>query len=223
MPGPAQRPNISTIQPFLMKQIFFILVCFLFLKTSAQETKFDGHKWQAPYFLDTLKGGAIERFLIPIEFAPSIPYKGIEDIRFTAGWSKKESSEYWSYAFLWYLDGLQPLDAKTIEKNLAAYYTGLARTNIDKNKADSGKAKAKASIQQIPYKGFDSQTFEGTVDLLDFLSLQPIRLHFMIHVKYSDSLNKTFVFYEASPQAYTHDVWRTLDSLWFRFKFTKDQ
>jgi hypothetical protein len=206
-----------------MKQILIILFSFFFLKTSAQETKFDGHKWQAPYFLDTLKGGGIERFLIPIEFAPSIAYKGVEDIRFTAGWGKKESSEYWSYAFLWYLDGLQPFDAKTFEKNLAAYYTGLATTNIDKSKLDSAKAKAKASIKQVPGKGFDSQTFEGTVDLLDFLSLQPIRLHFIIHVKRSEALNKTFVFHEASPQPYTHDVWKTLNSLWSSFKLPKDQ
>lgn len=214
---------LATIQPSLMKKILIILVSFLFLKTSAQETKFDGHKWQAPYFLDTLKGGDIERFLIPIEFAPSIPYKGVEDIRFTAGWSKKESSEYWSYAFLWYLDGLQPFDAKTIEKNLAAYYTGLATVNIDKNKLDTGKAKAKASVKQIPYKDSDSQTFEATVELLDFLSLQPITLHLIIHVKHRDALNKTFVFHEASPQPYKHDVWKTLDGLWTSFKFTKDQ
>src|SRR5689334_20852224 len=111
-----------------MKQVLLILICCCFLKVSGQEvkTEFDGKKWEAPYVLDTLQGWDIERFLIPIGFAPSIPYKGVEDIRFTPGWSKKGTSEYWSYAFLWYLDSIQKFDSAIIEKNLVAYYTGLA-------------------------------------------------------------------------------------------------
>ena len=76
-----------------MKNIFFVIVLFLFLKSPAQNVNegFDGHKWEAPYVLDTIKGWGIERFLIPISFAPSIPYKGVEDIRFTPGWAKKSN------------------------------------------------------------------------------------------------------------------------------------
>ena len=56
-----------------MKNIFFVIVLFLFLKSPAQNVNegFDGHKWEAPYVLDTIKGWGIERFLIPISFAPS--------------------------------------------------------------------------------------------------------------------------------------------------------
>jgi hypothetical protein len=70
-----------------MKVILFIVVLLSFMECRAQESHeaFDGKKWEAPYVLDTLKGWDIERFLIPISFAPSIPYKGVEDIRFTPG------------------------------------------------------------------------------------------------------------------------------------------
>ena len=113
-----------------MKNILFAIALFLFFKTSGQNVieEFDGHKWEAPYVLDTLKGWGIERFLIPIEFAPSIPYKGVEDIRFTPGWAKKITNEYWSYAFLWYLDGKVALDAKTIENNLKPIIPALLKS-----------------------------------------------------------------------------------------------
>src|SRR6188768_4409466 len=117
-----------------MKNILFVVLLLFFLKSSGQKEEFDGKKWEAPYVLDTIKGWDVERFLIPISFAPSIPYKGIEDIRFTPGWAKKTTSEYWSYAFLWYLDGTVALDAKTIENNLKAYYTGLIKVNTDSSK-----------------------------------------------------------------------------------------
>ncbi len=59
---------------------------------------------EAPYHLSIPKDWTIERFLITISFAPQISYKGVEDIRFTPGWGKVDSDEYWTYAFLWYLD-----------------------------------------------------------------------------------------------------------------------
>ena len=99
------------------------------LNINGQEVKtaFDGHKWEAPYHLPIPKGWTIERFLIPISFAPQISYKGVEDIRFTPGWGDIKSEEYWTYAFLWYLDGSPKTDANIIAANLKAYYTGLVK------------------------------------------------------------------------------------------------
>src|SRR5829696_1417230 len=102
-----------------MKKLLLIIICLSFLNGYGQETKteFDGHKWEAPYYLSIPKDWTIERFLIPIAFAPQIPYKGVEDIRFTPGWAKAKSEDYWSYAFLWYLDGEVKTDAKTLDNN----------------------------------------------------------------------------------------------------------
>lgn len=59
---------------------------------------FDAHTWTPAYNLLIPKGWEIERFLIPIEFAPQIAYKGVEDIRFAPGWGEEKSEQYWSYA-----------------------------------------------------------------------------------------------------------------------------
>src|SRR4051812_34402967 len=131
-----------------MKKILFACACLFFLESYAQDTTavFDGKKWQAPYHLDTPNGWDVERFLIPISFAPAIHYKGVEDIRFTPGWAKKTSNEYWSYTFLWYLDGEQKFTAAIIEKNLTAYYTGLFAVNTpDTVKSVPVKASIKTS------------------------------------------------------------------------------
>ena len=89
-----------------MKYRLLIALSVFLIKGYAQENApFDGHNYKAPYFLDTPQHWGIERFQIPIQFAPSIAYKGVEDIRFTPGWAKKDSEEYWSYVFLWDLDG----------------------------------------------------------------------------------------------------------------------
>jgi hypothetical protein len=206
-----------------MKNILFIVVLFLFLKSSGQNLneEFDGKKWQAPYILDTIKGWDVERFLIPISFAPSIPYKGIEDIRFTPGWVKKTTNEYWSYAFLWYLDGTVILDPKTIENNLKTYYTGLIKVNSDSSKIADKLFPVTSSIKTRTTEKGDLKTFEGLVTMLDYMSKKPVTLNVVIHVRICAGKDKTFVFHEISPMPYSDDVWKRLHQLWVNFKCDK--
>ncbi len=204
-----------------MKAIVFLIVCILSLHTAAQEAKpkFDGKKWVAPYMLDTPEGWDIERFLIPIQFAPSIPYKGVEDIRFTPRWSKKESPEYWSYDFLWYLNGEPTFNTKTIEKNLTAYYTGLASVNIDTTKVDANKlVTVKAILKDKKLKSPGQQAFEGTVTILDFMTLKPLTLNIRIYISRCKEQFKTVVFHEVSPMPYKDVVWKSLDGLRTNFQ-----
>ena len=201
-----------------MRNVLLAIVLLLFLQSYGQNEPFDGHKWKAPYVLDTLKGWGIERFLIPIGFAPSIPYTGVEDIRFTPGWAKKTTNEYWSYAFLWYLDGTQTFDANTIENYLKAYYTGLIKVNSDPAKIADKLFPVTSSIKPGTTEKGDLKTFEGSVYMLDYMSQQPITLNFVIHIRACAGKDKTFVFHEISPMPYAHDVWKRLHQLWVNFK-----
>jgi len=203
-----------------MKNILLVVTSLLFIKTSGQNAKeeFDGKKWEAPYVLDTIKGWDVERFLIPISFAPSIRYKGVEDIRFTPGWAKKTSNEYWSYAFLWYLDGKVTLDAKTIENNFKAYYTGLIKVNSDSSKIADKLFPVTSSIRSRTTEKEDLKTFEGSVTMLDYMSKQPITLNVVVHIRSCAGKDKTFVFHEISPMHYSDEVWKRLHQLWVNFK-----
>jgi hypothetical protein len=196
-----------------MKYRLLILLSIFSANCVAQEPAFDGHKYDAPYFLDTPQNWGIERFLIPISFAPSITYKGVEDIRFMPGWAKKETVEYWSYAFLWYLDGEVKPDEETVKKNLVAYYTGLLYAN-----ADSARAKtittASATVRKIAVDKKSESSFAATVNTLDFLTWQPITLYLRIYTLSCKEENKTFIFHEVSPKQHNDDVWPKLNALW---------
>ena len=131
---------------------------------------------------------------------------------------KKTTSEYWSYAFLWYLDGTQTFDAKTIENNLKAYYTGLIKVNSDSAKIADKLFPVTSSIKPRTTEKGDLKTFEGSVNMLDYMSQQPITLNFVIHIRACGGKDKTFVFHEISPMPYSDDVWKRLHQLWVNFK-----
>jgi hypothetical protein len=207
-----------------MKNIIVVILCFTTLSIYGQEvkTEFDGHKWQAPYHLPIPKDWTIERFLIPISFAPQILYKGVEDIRFTPGWGNIKTDEYWTYAFLWYIDGAVKTDATIIAGNLKAYYTGLFIVNTDSTKARSEKLiPVTTSFKKEPTGKEDLETYAGTIEMGDFMQRKPITLNCIVHLKICSEDNKTILFYELSPKPFTHNNWLSLNQLWLDFKCKK--
>jgi hypothetical protein len=183
-----------------------------------KKVEFDAKTWQPPYTLDQPKGWDVERFPIPIEFAPSIQYRGVEDIRFTPGWSKANTDEYWTYAFLWYLDDSPKMNRKTIEQNLKAYYTGLVGRNIEPRKIPADKViPTKTSFKKITAGDNDLGTYNGTIEMLDYMEQKPMILNCVVHIKRNKEKNKTFVFYELSPKSFTDRVWLQLNNLWTAF------
>jgi hypothetical protein len=203
-----------------MKKILLILLFLASLPGFAQtsEVEFDGSKWNPPYTLAIPEGWGVERFAIPIGFAPQIPYKGVEDIRFTPGWGKSNSDEYWTYAFLWYLDGSQETNAKIVENNLKAYYNGLVESNIEPRKIPADKlVPVKAEIRKVKTSKGDLRTFRGTVTMLDYMQQKPITLNCIVHLKSCSGQDKTYLFYEISPKPFSDIIWQSLDELWAGF------
>ena len=199
-----------------------MILCLFSVATYGQEIEpeFDGHKWEAPYILPIPEDWTIERFLIPIGFAPQIPYNGVEDIRFTPGWGKVKSDEYWSYAFLWYLEGDVKMDSKITDSNLKDYYTGLIAingSNIPKEKV----IPVVTSFKEVRKDPGDLKTYAGTIKMLDYMEQKPLVLNCKVHLKSCPGENKTFIFYEVSPKPLSHNIWLSLDKLWLDFKCKK--
>lgn len=182
------------------------------------ESEFDPEKYVPGYTLSTPEGWGIERFAIPIGFAPAINYKGVEDIRFAPGWADPKSTEYWSYAFLWYLEGNVEVNAQITQKNLTDYYAGLVGRNIEPRKIPKEKqVPVKVTITETKAVEGDLKTFSGTVDMLDYMQQKPMTLNVMVHVRSCPGKNNTFVFYQLSPQPLADNVWRDLQKLWTSF------
>lgn len=194
--------------PKLIALLILILSPYTFL---AQEPATE----ETPYSLPAPKDWFKEKIPFPIGFAPSIPYKGIEDIRFTPGWAKKTSEEYWSYAFLWYLDGKVKIKASILDSNMKAYYTGLIAAN-GSNIPPGKLIPVTTSFKKIKKNKGDKETYSGTITMLDYMKKEPITLNCKVHLKYCGD-NNTVMFFELSPKPELHPVWVDLDKLWAGF------
>jgi hypothetical protein len=184
----------------------------------AQTPAFDPEKYTPSYQLAAPQGWGVERFAIPIDFALAIPYKGVEDVRFTPGWGDPKTNEYWAYAFLWFLDGKPEITPQAMEKNLTAYYSGLIERNIDRRKIPKEKlVPVKVVLKKTTAETGDQETYSGTVDMLDYMEQKPITHNCVIHIKACPDKNNTFVFTQISPQPLTSDVWKSLKDLWTTF------
>lgn len=198
---------------------FLTLLC---AAANAQQTndEFDGHTWQAPYTLPTPTDWGVERFLVPPSFAPSITYKGVEDIRFAPGWAKQGSAGYWSYAFLWYLEGKPVITEATLEKDLKAYYTGLIEANSNRTPVAARQSISVTTKVKVDPSG-TQPAFTGTITMMDYMTGKPITLQGRVRVKSCNEPDKAFVFFELSPQPFTHSIWKSLDQLWQDFACKK--
>lgn len=201
-----------------MKSLFITTVLLAIgINSSGQDQPFDGHAWKAPYHLPAPTGWSVERFPLPPFFAPSITYTGIEDIRFTPGWAKKESEQYWSYAFVWFLGDIPIVDNKKIEENLIAYYTGLYKVNTDSTKHRTMQP-VTARFESATEATNEWWAFTGEIHMTDYITHKPITLHARVRSKKCAADRKCFVYFELSPQPFDHSIWSSLDKLWTDFR-----
>ncbi|MCX6319462.1 MAG: hypothetical protein NTW29_19450 [Bacteroidetes bacterium] len=183
---------------------------------------FDPVTWMPPYDFSMPAGWTIERFPIPIQFAPQIPYKGVEDVRFAPGWGNSASEEYWSYVFLWWVEGKQQLDTALIRKYLFSYYNGLIEDNIRRRSIPASKVvTTTVQVKAMEKTSKEETCFSGSVKMLDYMQQIPITLNFKAKAMYCETAGHTAIFFEISPKPTTHQVWKNLDKAGYRFECMK--
>jgi hypothetical protein len=174
---------------------------------------FDPNTYVAPYVLTIPKGWGVERFSLPASFAPGMNFKGVEELRFTPGWGDSTSSDYWSYAYLWWINAGQVVDDISVQKNMQALYTGLIDRNIESRHIPADKQVAtKVSLQKTATATGDDQTLHGIAGILDYMTQKPITLNLIIHIK-KCSAGNTAVIIEVSPKMYSDTIWSQLDMI----------
>ena len=174
--------------------------------------------FNAPYKFGSLNGWRIERYLFPPPFAPDVKLKGIEELRLPPGWGVASSNEYWSAAFLYWLDKGQTINADVLKEMLTTYFDGLIKANIAPNTPKDKLTPTKVSIQKIQPEADDIETFSATISMLDFQAMKPITLNYMAHVKSCNDKNHFPVFAELSPKPYTDALWNDLKKMMQQFE-----
>lgn len=165
--------------------------------------------WPAP------EGWKMETIPFPLEFAPELTYKGLEELRFPPGMFKA-TDEYFSYAFVWWLDGSEGLDAPALSRALQHYFEGLARAVEKKPDFKADEAKATVYLNTIPN---DPKHFKGTAKIYDAFAVHGrVTLNIRVERSSCEAAKKQVVMFLMSPKAETHATWKKLESVAAGFK-----
>lgn len=163
-----------------------------------------GFTWPAP------EGWKTETIPFPLEFAPELPYKGLEELRFPPGMFKP-TDEYFSYTFIWWLDGGEGLDAPSLNRALQHYFEGLARAVEKKPGFKPEDAKATVYLNNIPN---DPKHFKGTAKIYDaFATHGHVTLNIRVERKSCDTAKKQVLMFLMSPKPESHATWKKLESV----------
>ena len=158
---------------------------------------------RSPFSLVLPAGWSTEHIPFPISFAPALSFSGTENAYFSPAWGSADSAEYWSYAFIWWLDGVVALDTAVLRADLFTYYDGLVRSNIQR--------------RGIPYSSTSptvvslDSSLSGSVSFFDYMGRKPILLNFRLRLLHCGG--HTALLANLSPQPFSGGVWLTFSAL----------
>lgn len=166
-----------------------------------------------PFSMPILEGWRTETIRFPLSFAPSIPYRGIEELRFAPGMFTAESPEYWTYAFVWWVQDGTKLNLERIERDLEAYFRGLTNA-VSEGQFDASKIQHRAMLRIPKADPMDGPDFVGRVQTFDaFVKRAAVELLVRGRTVHCKEKNHYAVFFELSPQPMSHPVWEDLNSI----------
>ena len=154
-----------------------------------------------------------ERFTLPPEFAPNIPYKGIEELRFSPGMFVKDSANYFTYAFVAELDNISSISQDDINNYLLGYFKGLCSSTAKQRNLSIDSSKILVSVDKNQGTGKDVH-YNATLDIFGvFTDGAPVRLNMEIKVLNDKSISKIYLVFIASPLNKSDQVWAKLRSI----------
>lgn len=170
-----------------------------------------------PYKVPTPKGWTQETITLPPEFAPDMKWKGAEELRFAPGMFKADADDFFSYALLFWLADDPKIDLKTMEKELLAYYRGLAAAVLKGKKQEVDTSTFTLTIKDAtdkPGKRPGGEVITASVGELKwtepFTTGKPQTLRLEIHTWRCEKHKHHCVFVCASLQPEAAEVWKTL-------------
>jgi hypothetical protein len=172
---------------------------------------------EPPCEVPTPTGWAKETIALPPAFAPDMKWQGTEELRFAPGMFQAGAPDFFSYALLFWLPDDTEVGAKALERELLAYYRGLAAA-VGKGKKQEADPKAFSltitAAKQQPDKRPGGETVAGYVGELrwtePFATGKAQTLRLEIHSWPCAKHKRHCVFVCASPQPEAAAVWKTL-------------
>lgn len=155
-----------------------------------------------------------EIFAFPLSFAPEINFQGWEEAVFPPNWVKKDSTEFWSYAFAWNINSGTKLTRKELEKHLKHYFNGLMQS-MNRNK----EIKVPNTIARFFPKeqSGDASAYIGKIVVFDaFFTQKALTLNVLVEQYPCKELQKSIVLFRFSPREFGNEVWQELEKVKLR-------
>lgn len=196
-----------------MKNLFVALICISrsFAAPSQEQT---------PELLKEPAAWAFERFSLPPSFAPTIPYQGVEELRFAPGMFNKDTVTYFAYAFIAQLDNVITISQKDINDYLLKYYKGLCSSVATDRKLAVDTTEITATVEKK--KGIPEIIYDASINVFGvFADGAPVKLNMEIKVLMNTAAKKTYLVFIASPREKTDAVWKRLYAIQKAFAIPK--
>jgi len=160
-----------------------------------------------PFMLTGPADWELEQFPLPPGFAPAIPYKGLEELRFAPGMFKKDAPDYFTYAFVARLDNAKSVQQADIRNYLLMYFKGLcSKTAADRKLPPVDTSAIKATI------GKRDGLYDITLSAFGvFADGAPVTLN--MEAKVMTDGQKVYLLFIVSPQPKSNAVWQQLKKI----------
>lgn len=166
--------------------------------------------WPAP------PGWRTETIPFPLDFAPDLPFQGLEELRFPPGFFDPAAERFWSYAFVWWLEGTPDLSEAALERALARYFVGLAQV-VGKDKYTFDPAQISADLQQVPPDPLaltQRSRLTGQIRVFDaFKTGKYLTLQLELQLGACGEPSRRVVWVSASPKPRPAPIWTELDAV----------
>ncbi|MEM7015557.1 MAG: hypothetical protein AAF585_29205 [Verrucomicrobiota bacterium] len=189
-----------------MRSFLLLLIAACFALPAAAETKFlfKTENWRG------------EQILLPPGFAPTMKWKGIEDIRFAPGMFDADSESFFSYALVFLLDEDADISTEGVHEQVLMYYQGLSTAVLKGKGQTTDVSKFELKLGE-PETADDVTNIDGTLDWVEpFATQNQQKLNLQIRIwKHGD---KPALFFIVSPQGKDHAIWTELEEIRDTFK-----
>lgn len=126
--------------------------------------------WPAP------DGWKTERIPFPLDFAPSLPYSGYEELRFSPAFGKADQPLFFTYGFVWVIPATVELKREQLERDLKTYFDGLMKAVAESKKIEGVRVDTKVTVTDAP-PGPDKISWTARIETYDaFFTRKPLVL-----------------------------------------------
>lgn len=156
------------------------------------------------------KGWRGETIQVPPAFAKNMKLNGVEKIRFAPGMFKPDAKDFFSYVLVFRLDAEPELTRAVLERELLAYYRGLATA------VGRGKIKTDGfSFSIRPVEGASTKTnvanYVAVLEWIEpFATSKSQTLNCELRIWKAATNNRNWIFMSVSPHDSDDPIWNVM-------------